>query len=164
KIIARQGYRVHLSSYVVENVVRERNFKTLFFHELRWARTIRTVSPIGYTFSFIMYTTPLAIMAGVLDELTTDTDFFELGFVIFAVVLRIALHFVARNILRLHHGPSPWLVPFRDMLSFLVWAIGLFGRDVTWRGRAFSIDGEGRLIAKGNYANAKNAVSQPPVV
>ena len=148
-LITQQGYRVHLSSYVVENVLIEQSFKSLFLRELRWARTIRTVQPVGYAFSFIMYSIPLAIVAGLLDELTVDTDIFELGYVAFAVLLRVALHFIARRVLKVSQGPSPWLVPIRDMLSFLVWATALLGRDVVWRGHAFSVNSAGLLVAKG---------------
>ena len=148
-LITQQGYRVHLSSYVVENVLIEHSFKSLFLRELRWARTIRTVQPLGYAFSFIMYSIPLAIVAGLLDELTVDTDIFELGFVAFAVLLRVALHFIVRRVLKVSQGPSPWLVPIRDMLSLLVWATGLLGRDVVWRGHAFSVNSAGLLVAKG---------------
>ncbi len=148
-LITQQGYRVHLSSYVVENVVIEHSFKTLFLRELRWARTIRTVQPVGYAFSFIMYSIPLAIVAALLDKLTVDTEIFELGIVTFAVLLRVALHFIARRVLKVSQGPSPWLVPIRDMLSFLVWATGLLGRDVVWRGHAFSVNSAGLLVAKG---------------
>ena len=164
KLITQEGYRVHLSSYVVENVVIEHSFKSLFLHELRWARTIRTVQPIGYAFSFITYTIPLAIVAGLVDEFTTDTDYLEWGLIGFAILLRVALHFIARSVLQVRHGPSPWLVPIRDMLSFVVWAIGLFGRDIVWRGQAFSVNDEGHLVAKDFCPDVENAVSQSPVV
>lgn len=148
-LITQQGYRVHLSSYVVENVVIEHSFKSLFLRELRWARTIRTVQPVGYAFSFIMYSIPLAIVAALLDKLTVDTEIFELGIVTFAVLLRVALHFIACRVLKVSKGPSPWLVPIRDMLSLLVWATGLLGRDVVWRGHMFSVNSEGLLVVKG---------------
>lgn len=149
KLVSDQGYRVHLSSYVVENVIADQSFKALFLRELRWARTIRAVQPFGYALSFVMYSIPLAILAGFLDDVTLDTDFFEFGFVLFAIALRLALHFIARNVLEVRRGPAPWLVPVRDLLSFLVWVIGLLGRGVVWRGRAFSVDSEGFLVAKG---------------
>jgi ceramide glucosyltransferase len=149
KLVTEHGYRVHLSSYVVENIVVEHGFKALFAHELRWARTIRTVQPLGYAFSFIMYVTPLAIVAGLLDEFTVDTGIFVLGYLAIAMVLRVLLHFVARRALGVSHGPSPWLVPVRDVLGFLVWSASFFGHDVTWKDQRFSVDRTGHLLAKG---------------
>jgi ceramide glucosyltransferase len=43
--VARQGLSVVLSPYVVETVVADRRLTALWDHELRWARTLRTVDP-----------------------------------------------------------------------------------------------------------------------
>ena len=48
KAVVKQGYKVALVPYIVENIVSECNLKSLFYHELRWARTIRSVQPKGY--------------------------------------------------------------------------------------------------------------------
>ena len=45
ELIARRGYRVVLSSYVVETTVVEHSFRALFLHELRWSRTMRALRP-----------------------------------------------------------------------------------------------------------------------
>jgi ceramide glucosyltransferase len=148
KLVTEHGYSVHLSSYVVENMVVEQGFKAQFAHELRWARTIRTVQPLGYAFSFITYVTPLAIVAGLLDEFSVDTGIFELGYLAIAIALRIALHFVAHGALGISHGPSPWLVPVRDVLGFVIWFASFFGNNVTWKDQTFSIDRAGHLFAK----------------
>src|SRR5205807_919331 len=55
KRISECGYEVRLAPYVVENVVLEPDLKSLFRHELRWARTVRSVRPIGYALSFVTY-------------------------------------------------------------------------------------------------------------
>jgi len=148
RLVSEQGYRVHVSSYVVENIIVERDLKALFHHELRWARTIRTVQPLGYAFSFIMYAVPVAGVTGILDEITTDSDIFEIGFVSVALFLRIALHYITRRALGDSSPPAPWLVPVRDLLSFVIWVAGFFGNDVVWRGRSFSVGRDGRLVAK----------------
>lgn len=149
KLISQQGYKIVLSNYVVENVVLEKSFKELLLHELRWARTIRTVQPLGHAFSFLMYGIPLAIVAGVMDELSVDTDIFELGFVAFVVGLRIILHYVVHETLSTSDRQSAWLVPVRDLLGFVVWAASFFGRGVIWRDRTFSVSADGQMTAKG---------------
>lgn len=148
KKISERGYRVHLSDYLVENVVIEHSLKSLFIHELRWARTVRTVQPLGYMFSFVMYSVPLAILAGLLGEWTVDADLFQFGLVAIALTLRIALHYVIRSTLRLKVGAFPLLVPIRDFMSLAVWACGLFGRRVEWRGQVYSVGQDGLLTAK----------------
>ncbi len=51
KFVVEQGYDVALVPYIVENVILEENLKGVFFHEIRWARTIRSVQPGGYAAS-----------------------------------------------------------------------------------------------------------------
>jgi hypothetical protein len=37
------------------------------------------------------------------------------------------------------------LIPLRDLYGAAVWAAGLFGRTVSWRGRILTLDREGRI-------------------
>ena len=55
-----QGLRVRLSPYVVESVISEPSLQSLFDHELRWARTVRSLRPIGYLLSFITHGLPVS--------------------------------------------------------------------------------------------------------
>ena len=48
RLVHEQGNRVALVPYIVENVIEDPSLKALFLHELRWARTIRSVEPLGY--------------------------------------------------------------------------------------------------------------------
>jgi ceramide glucosyltransferase len=36
-----------------------------------------------------------------------------------------------------------WLVPLRDLLSFIVWLMGGFGQRVYWRGRYLQVEADG---------------------
>src|SRR5690606_25672879 len=51
--VRRLGKRVVLSRHLVDDVVYEPLFKTLFLHELRWARTIRAITPGKFAASAI---------------------------------------------------------------------------------------------------------------
>jgi ceramide glucosyltransferase len=148
QLVTRHGYQVHLSSYVVENVVHEEDMTSFFHHELRWARTVRAVEPVGYAFSFTMYGIPMALLAATFNEATLGVTPLEYGLVALVVLLRLALHHTVRSVLKPSGAWSPWLVPFRDILSFAVWATSFFGHDVTWRGNAFSVNAHGQLAAK----------------
>lgn len=144
KLINQLGYKVVLSKYLVNNMVEESNIKSLFSHELRWARTIRTVQPVGYTFSFVTHTIPLSILycaispSLALSAITIFTAF----------CLRLRMHSVARQSLDITGPATPILVPLRDILSFLVWATSFFGRNVYWRQNNFSIQANGQMAIK----------------
>jgi ceramide glucosyltransferase len=149
RLAVEQGYRIRLSEYLVETVVHERGLKSLFAHELRWARTIRSIQPWGHAFSFTTYCVAVALLA-VPVALLAGKAVAPAGVLLgAAVLLRYVTHRVARAVLGL---ATPWslrLVLMRDALSFAVWATSLFGRNVVWKGWAMSVGPNGRLTAKG---------------
>lgn len=148
KLISAHGFKVALSGYIVENVVFEKSFKALFQHELRWARTVRSVEPFGHAFSFIMYGVPLAFLGALMVDLTFDWDWFEAALIALAVSLRLWMHIVVRKKLGLPKDDrSPWLVPVRDVLSFVIWGASFFGRRIDWKDKKFAVDTDGLLVA-----------------
>jgi ceramide glucosyltransferase len=126
----------------------------MFRHELRWARTIRTVQPLGHAFSFLMYGVPLAFFGAAMIDATVDSDAFALAIVAMPILLRLWMHAaVCRKLDVPSGGASIWLVPVRDVLSFLVWAASFFGRDIDWKGRQFTVRPDGLMTAaKGSDA------------
>lgn len=143
------GYKIHLSSYVVENVVHEPSLSSLFAHELRWARTIRSIQPRGHAFSFTMYGLTLAIITAALAMPVIGINPAVLGILAVAFALRCVIHYIARTRLKLSESSVPWLIPIRDLLSFAIWATSVFGSRVVWKGWTMSIGSKGQLTAKG---------------
>jgi ceramide glucosyltransferase len=45
---------------------------------------------------------------------------------------------------------SYWLLPFRDVMSFAVYAVSFFGATVTWRGHRY------RILSDGSLAQDRN--------
>ena len=129
-LVAACGYRTALSRYVVHNIVAEPGVIAMLQHELRWARTIRSVQPAGYAFSFVTFPLPFAL-AWVAFAATSALAWGALGVVL---GLRVAMHYAARNALGGRTTPHVWLLPLRDCLGLLVWFAGLFGTRVIWRG------------------------------
>ena len=144
KHVAQQGLKVILSAYLVENKVWEPSFSALFQHELRWARTIRAMQPVGYAFSFTTY--PVAVSLLFLPFLPSTAG---LTAVAVSVILRVLLHRAVQVKFHVGRSAMPWLAPVRDLLSFLVWAASFFGRSVEWRKQQFSVRSDGQLMNKG---------------
>jgi ceramide glucosyltransferase len=40
---------------------------------------------------------------------------------------------------------SFWMIPLRDFLGFAIWAGGLFGSTVEWRGQKLRLSTDGRI-------------------
>jgi ceramide glucosyltransferase len=144
RLISERGYKIRLAPYLVENIVFEPDLKALFLHELRWARTVRSVRPVGYALSFITYSLPVSIL---FLAVTSATGFASAGVIAVALTigLRVFLHYAVRAAFGISSPAMPWLIPIRDILAFLVWCASFLGRNVQWRNGKFSLSPDGRL-------------------
>jgi len=114
-------------------------------HELRWARTIRAIEPLGYAGSAVAYPLAWAVIAALLGAISgTSWPGFTLA--IAAATGRIALLYHTGR--RFGFTPqSYWLVPARELFSFAIFMASFLGRDVNWRGGRFRIGAAGRLLS-----------------
>jgi ceramide glucosyltransferase len=140
--IARRGLRVVISKYVIRTMVTDPTLAALWEHELRWHRTIRGLQPLGYAGMFLTFPVPLALLAFVGATRRVPAALLLAA----AVSARIALQRVAARAL----GVPPaelWLIPLRDAFGLAVWARGLTGHDVRWRGAPLQM-AAGDLLAE----------------
>ncbi len=143
--VSALGRKVELSSEIVENQVLEPSFGSLWRHEMRWARTIRGIAPLGFAASAVTHGVALAALAVVIGGFPT----FALAAL--AVALAARLLMVATVDRALGAVPSPlWLVPMRDLLSFAVLIASFCVNSVQWRGESFRVQPDGRLLATGD--------------
>jgi ceramide glucosyltransferase len=141
-LISQRGLRVVLSPYIVENAGGERDLPGLFFRELRWTRTFRTMRPLSYFLSGITHGVPLSLL------FLLSTGFSGLALIMTAahLGLRGAGGLAVYSALGL---PAPrgrlWLVPLRDGLSFVTWLLSFLGQSVRWNDRRLRVDANGKL-------------------
>ncbi len=140
-LVARKGLRVVIPRYVIRTIVSDPSFAALWYHELRWHRTIRAVQPIGYAGMFLTYPVPLALLAFALSPNVESA-----AVVAIAALARIALQRVAARALRVPPA-SAWLVLPRDLFGIALWAFGLVGRAVRWRDADLHIE-SGDMLAE----------------
>jgi ceramide glucosyltransferase len=138
--IRAKGLAVNVSSVIVEHGCGERSFAEWFAHELRWARTIRMIDPLGYAGSVITQPLPLALL-GLL--------FFRPAGI---AVTAVAAALVSRLFLKLatdrrvkERPRSFWLLPVRDILWFAIFIVSFFGSRVRWQEAEFKARRAGRL-------------------
>lgn len=143
ELVARRGLSVHLSRYVVANVVAEPSLRALWEHEVRWARTHRMLRPAGYAGLFLTYPVPLALLY--LAAARGRRRRLGLAALAMAVALRFALRHAAGGGFGARPVGPTWLVPLRDALGLAVWAAAYRSRGVDWSGDAFTIQADGTL-------------------
>ncbi len=153
--LRERGWDIRLAPYVVENLVSEPSFGDLFLHELRWARTIRTVRPLGYSFSILTMMFPWAVAVLLLSRFSR----LALWMAAAAMGLRVLLQATVRMRVGAAALGSPaageaptatrlsstWLIPLRDALTFIVYCASHFGRSVQWKQLRFNVSTDGQL-------------------
>ncbi|HXC29807.1 MAG TPA: bacteriohopanetetrol glucosamine biosynthesis glycosyltransferase HpnI [Stellaceae bacterium] len=139
--VREAGFATALSPYLVATSVAEKNLKCLWRHELRWARTVRLMAPVGFAGSIVTHAVPLSLIATLLCGLSSTS----LGFLAISCALRWASAGAIARILRL---PSAglWLLPLRDLLSFAVFLGSFCGRNVSWRDQLFRVEPSGVIV------------------
>lgn len=142
RTVRAAGHRIGCPPMLIDHVFPERSAREMLTHELRWARTVLAVEPIGYLGSAIVHFLPLALIGAAL------TGFSPLGAVLLGAlaVLRLAHALVLSRLLGADHQ-SLWLVPLRDLLSFGVFVVAICGDRVEWRGKRFKIVRGGAIAA-----------------
>lgn len=140
------GLDVALANAVVATTVPEQTLTALWRHELRWARTIRTLEPAAFAASVLQYPICLAILTVLVSGFALWT--WALLAIVWAVraVAVIGIDSALRRKLDglAFRGPL-WLLPLRDLLSVAEWIASHAGRQVDWRGQSLQADTPPRL-------------------
>ncbi len=143
--VAKAGYTVVLSDVVVQHELSITSFSELLRRQIRWNRGIRVCRPWGYRGLLFTYGVPASRL------LLLATHGSALGWALFGVVWisRLAMaHIVGARYLsdRAARKFLGW-VPVQDLVSFVLWCVGLFGNVVSWRDQTFRLTKEGKLLA-----------------
>jgi len=137
ELTRRRGLRTVLSEVVVETCVEEGSMGELIRHELRWLRTIRTVRPVGYAFSFVS----LGLAPAVLGSLLAAGARAALAMLAITAMARLMLHSSARNARPAR--AQLWVLPLNDLLVFALWCWGFVTRRVQWRHARYRVARDG---------------------
>ena len=136
------GYRVELSPYVLENDCGQEPLQEVFQRELRWCRTIRWNR--GAQYYGILFTH--GTVYSVLLLLLSGFQPWAWAVVGLTLGLRWLQGAITVQLLR-SPGLLPWLwlLPFRDLMTFVIWLMGSQGQNIFWRGRWLRVGDKGAL-------------------
>ena len=137
--IGELGRRVVISTCVVETTVPDTDWGEMWRHQVRWARTIRLSRGGGYLGLPIANATLWA-------ALLAAGGLWKAALALFALRAAAGL-MTAVGVLRDRQSLAcAYLMPFRDLAGLAIWAAGLFGSTVVWRGASLKLDREGRIV------------------
>lgn len=138
--VRARGLAIAIPPLLLVHASTETAFAQLWKHELRWAATVRGVSPAGYAGSFIGIPLPMAL-AGMAIHPN-----YGLAITLAALAVRVATVRVVDR-----HAGEPtaplWTLPLRDGISFAVFVASFFVRSVDWRGTELTMLDNGRVAA-----------------
>ncbi len=142
------GHRIHalglkciLSDVIVETHLGG-NWRDVWNHQVRWARTIRVSKQLGYLSLPVTFATVWASVAALF-------GYYQIALALLGIRMAMAIAagwFVlkSRDVISLC-----WAIPFRDLFNLAVWCAGSFGRTVIWQGKHLRLDQQGRILDPG---------------
>ena len=136
--VRKAGFSVGIGPAAVGHVCHEESLADLLRHQLRWARTIRSIDMPGYLGSFIAHPLGLALL-GVAAGSTSCV-----ALALMAIGLRVGLYKAVERSFELSRQ-AYWMSPITDLLAFGVFVWSFFGTSVTWKRASYTVLGDGRM-------------------
>jgi ceramide glucosyltransferase len=146
------GGRVAIPNFSIGHTCVDTEITGLWRHELRWNRTIRNVDPAGYAGSVVTHAFPLALIGALLPGAGSGA----LAVAALALACRILLCIRLERAFGLEPHPY-WLLPIRDILSFMNFSWGFVSGAVTWKGHDYRVVADGTLIPEAQLSKDAEA-------
>jgi len=157
---SRLGYKVVLSDYIIDHVISTDSITDLLRRQLRWAYCTRVSRPGGYLGLIFTHSVAASLFCFIGAQ---ASGWAWVG---------IALIWLTRLLMAWIVGVwglkdtvvqrSLWLIPLRDLVSFLIWGYGFVSNHINWRGQRMCLTREGKMIALTiNSTSRKPATSSP---
>jgi ceramide glucosyltransferase len=136
------GLAIGLADTVAAITVPEATFRSLWLHEIRWAKTIRGLAPIAHAASAIQYPLFWAAMAVVLSAgVRWSVVLFACAWLVRAAAARGIDRALRPKLGRCAFPGADWLLPVRDFLSVVEIIASYWGNEVVWRGQKMTTGG-----------------------
>jgi ceramide glucosyltransferase len=145
RVAVQRGRKIEIAPFLVLTTVPETRFSELLMHELRWARTMRALRPIGSVAAVFIHALPIALLMVLLNPGPPTALLFGLiaasrALLLAAVEVRLGRAPTAK-------APPPWSLIFREFLCFGVWSWSFASRKIVYRGRKLRIQPGARILA-----------------
>jgi ceramide glucosyltransferase len=137
--VRAEGQEVVIPPLVLGHVCLERSAMDMMRNQLRYARTIKAIDPVGNAGAIITHPFALAAVAAAFGNSE------GIALMVLAFGCRILLCKALEHSLRLDRHQY-WLLPLRDLISFGVYVAAFFGDHVRWRGERYRLLANGTIV------------------
>lgn len=142
RLVRENSHTIVFTPAIAETLINDTGIAELFHHELRWARTVRGLAPLGYAASVVSNPGPIPLL------LLLRPGWAALAMIGLPIVLRWVLsRLVARRLGRAEGLAAPGLLALwlRDLACFAVWVSAFAVGHVGWRGQRLALHDGDRL-------------------
>lgn len=156
--IAEAGGRVLLSREPVWTMYPAQTAKSLWDHQVRWARTVRLCRPLSYFGLIFTLGLPWALLAALVAPARWIAAAYLLAYLVLRHVMAwtVGVWGVGDDVLR----RKLWLVPVRDALYSAVWLAGFASNHIIWGGEVFTMEkGQMVSVARSHAADSTPSTS-----
>jgi ceramide glucosyltransferase len=141
------GFRVLLSSHVIDHVSTEGDFRKSFRHQVRWMLSSRYSRPAGHLGTIFTFAAPFGLL-GFIAGFMIDRPWLGVFLLLWSWLTRtiqaVAIGWgTLRDPLSLKYA---WLYWLRDLQGFAVWCASYLGNEVVWRGSRYRLTTGGKMI------------------
>jgi len=147
--IHKAGYRVVLSSHVVDHISPSMTFRQMWERQLRWAMGTRYSRPKGHLGTGLIFAVPYGIL-GLIGGFLLGHPWWGVGLFTVSLLNRMAeCWFVGWTASRDPVAPG-WvlLYPLRDLHGFIIWCASYLSKRSLWRDNNYILLKGGRLVAR----------------
>jgi len=133
------GYDVVTAPLLVGHRCFEGSFRQLLRHQMRVARTIKSIDHVAYAGTVITHPWPLSLLAVLLGNSTA---------VLVAIAVLLSRILLCRCVEWRFGLPRQnyWLIPLHDLIAFGIFIGSFFGATVYWRGADYRVAADGTLV------------------
>jgi ceramide glucosyltransferase len=147
KAVREAGLDVAFGPGSIGHVCFDSGTSAMLGRQLRVARTIKVVDPIGYAGTALAHPFALALVGALLGAGGGGTVAVMAG----ALACRMVLCLAVQRAFRLPPQPF-WLVPLHDLVAFAVYLASFAGNRVIWRRYKYRVASDGTLVEQPSRA------------
>ncbi len=138
------GKKMVLLPYIIDTVVDLENWRNWWTHQVYWDQNTYLAKPLPFIATILIRTIPFALLFAFLRG-----DLIGLFVLIGAIIIRlITAGMTSQKMKDIEGIKSLYLLPFRDLIGLVFWALSFTQRTVVWRGVEFKLTSHGKMVVR----------------